>query len=304
MEEENKEPDILRKVMTDYQMVKRPDPYADIELDSAEIDHCILIARENKKRLINNEDAVIELDADEIDKALRKARQIKSGLLHNINYTKKLGEAVSFPKYSTNQFAKEVLNKIRLSIPKFIIDNENSYVFYALVKYFIGDKSFLELNERYDFNKGIAIQGPIGCGKTSLMRGFNVNPTNSFRFVSCRTIADEYTDKEYGGKPIINKYSSLFKVQPDQYWGQRQIGLFADDLGTEDVVKHMGNEKNVMEYIIQNRYDDFHLRGKTHITTNLSKTQIEEFYGPRVRSRVEEMFNWLVFDINVCDRRR
>lgn len=34
---------------------------------------------------------------------------------------------------------------------------------------------------------------------------------------------------------------------------------------------------------------------QTHITTNLSATEIEAFYGNRVRSRLREMFNRIAF---------
>lgn len=34
----------------------------------------------------------------------------------------------------------------------------------------------------------------------------------------------------------------------------------------------------------------------THITTNLSASELEAFYGNRVRSRLREMFNLLIFE--------
>jgi hypothetical protein len=41
----------------------------------------------------------------------------------------------------------------------------------------------------------------------------------------------------------------------------------------------------------------------THLTTNLSATEIETMYGPRVRSRMREMFNLIAFDPKMKDKR-
>ncbi|WP_394706709.1 hypothetical protein [uncultured Draconibacterium sp.] len=41
----------------------------------------------------------------------------------------------------------------------------------------------------------------------------------------------------------------------------------------------------------------------THITTNLSASEIEQRYGNRVRSRMLAMFNLLDYNKNVLDKR-
>lgn len=65
-----------------------------------------------------------------------------------------------------------------------------------------------------------------------------------------------------------------------------------DDLGTEQSLKYYGNECNVMAEVLLSRYERFVSQSiKTHITTNLSATEIEALYGNRVRSRMREMFN-------------
>ncbi len=60
-----------------------------------------------------------------------------------------------------------------------------------------------------------------------------------------------------------------------------------DDLGSENNTKYFGNDCNVMAEILLSQYDRFITHGtQTHITTNLSATEIEAFYGNRVRVRL------------------
>lgn len=244
--------------------------------------------------------AHIELTDEERDTALRYARQKKGVAIREREYWDKVNAPVSYPDFTAEEYGEFVMKRIKGISPNFVIDKWNKKIFSILCFYFTGDNCFEDLG--FSFEKGIAIQGPIGCGKTTLLRAFNINPTNSYTTVHCRAVADEYTHKEFGGQPIVIKYSQLVTVQPKEYWGQDRVGRFFDDLGTEDISKHFGNSKNVMEAIIEYRYFNQELKAKTHITTNLSAEQIEEIYGQRVRSRCREMFNFLTFDPAAPDR--
>lgn len=79
-----------------------------------------------------------------------------------------------------------------------------------------------------------------------------------------------------------------------------------DDLGAEQSLKYYGNECNVMGEILLSRYEYFVSHDMTtHITTNLSASEIEELYGNRVRSRMREMFNLILFNnTSSHDKRR
>jgi DNA replication protein DnaC len=59
-----------------------------------------------------------------------------------------------------------------------------------------------------------------------------------------------------------------------------------------------------MAEILLTRYDNF-INNKTitHITTNLSASELEKYYGDRVRSRMRQMFNLIAFDKNSPDKR-
>ena len=60
-----------------------------------------------------------------------------------------------------------------------------------------------------------------------------------------------------------------------------------------------------MAEILLSRYDQFVSRKLiTHLTTNLSASEIEQLYGNRVRSRMRELFNLIAFNSSVNDKRR
>lgn len=149
-----------------------------------------------------------------------------------------------------------------------------------------------------NLNKGIMLTGPVGCGKTSLMKllRFFQPQHETYTLRSCREISFEFISK---GFEVIHKYST----QPAN--GENPKVYCFDDLGTEQNLKYYGNECNVMAEILLNRYDQFITRGTlTHLTTNLSAGEIETFYGNRVRSRMRESFNLLSFPSDAKDKRR
>lgn len=59
-----------------------------------------------------------------------------------------------------------------------------------------------------------------------------------------------------------------------------------------------------MAEILISRYEHFvENKAITHITTNLSASEIEKAYGNRVRSRLRQMFNLVAFDKGAQDKR-
>ena len=71
-----------------------------------------------------------------------------------------------------------------------------------------------------------------------------------------------------------------------------------------NIIKHFGNDCNVMAEILITRYEHF-IENKTitHITTNLLATEIEKAYGNRVRLRLRQMFNLISFSSETTDKR-
>lgn len=166
-----------------------------------------------------------------------------------------------------------------------------------LLCYFLKDKhnaSRLGIN----LQRGILLTGPIGVGKSSLMNlmRFYEPAQTRFIFKSCRDVSFEFIKDGYD---IIHKYSnrSFNNHEPKTYC--------FDDLGTENNLKFYGNECNIMAEILLSRYDLFVSRKLvTHLTTNLSASEIEVTYGNRIRSRLREMFNLIAFDKEVKDKRK
>ncbi len=169
-------------------------------------------------------------------------------------------------------------------------------IIYKLIAYFLKDEATC-FQFGIDLNKGILLSEPIGCGKTSLMNLMKyLAPTEHKFFVKpCRDISFEFIQDGY---QIIHKYSKgkLYESQPKT--------ICFDDLGTEKNLKYYGNECNVMAEILLSRYDIFTTKKiQTHITTNLSASEIETYYGNRVRSRLREMVNLLAYNKSTPDKR-
>lgn len=233
-----------------------------------------------------------------IEAALKEARRVKMAKIKSEEYWQKVKAADTLTYYNSDQLFELV--KVNYAGKGFIIDKWNEELIKNLCKYFTGDAS-----GPFDLKKGLMLRGGVGTEKTSLMRLFQSNQTNPYQILTCKSISYQYADEEIGSKAII-LHSNLIRSQNLKLsYGQEYIGTCYDDFGEEDDKKHFGNEVNVMADIIFNRYDKHEVtRGKTHITTNLSMVEIEQRYGTRVKSRLVEMVNDIVFHADHPDRRK
>lgn len=173
---------------------------------------------------------------------------------------------------------------------------EDKLIINKLITYFLNDTSMAELNE-IDLSKGILLSGPIGCGKTCLMSLMRLvaQPDKKFSIKPSRDISFEFIKDGY---EVIQRYSSGNSMQ-----SQTKHYCF-DDLGTETNLKYYGNECNIMGEILLSRYDLFVSKKIiSHITTNLSATEIEQAYGNRVRSRLRQMLNLIAYAPIAKDKR-
>jgi hypothetical protein len=186
--------------------------------------------------------------------------------------------------------------------PHFTIPEEDHPIVQKIAAYFLRDE-FICNQENIQPHKGILLTGPVGCGKTSLMalmKYFCNSSEALYILKSCREISFEFIKDgyevvhRYGRNSFYNKGSTDI---PRHYC--------FDDLGVENNLKYFGNECNVMAEILLSRYDLFVSKKLlTHVTTNLSASEIEGFYGHRVRSRMREQFNLISFDARSADKRK
>lgn len=141
---------------------------------------------------------------------------------------------------------------------------------------------FCNICEKFglDIEKGLLISGPVGCGKTSLMKllKYMVPHQRPYEMIPSRNVVFGFNHLGY--KTIEDYGNSSF--------------FCFDDLGVEPPGRFYGKDCNVMGEVLLSRYElylDTLRKIKTHATTNLNAQELEERYGNRVRSRMRELFN-------------
>ncbi|HUH45822.1 MAG TPA: hypothetical protein VLZ54_01610 [Arenibacter sp.] len=171
----------------------------------------------------------------------------------------------------------------------FSIPEGNSDILLKLCSYIVRD---FESCRKFgiDPKKGIMLSGPVGCGKTSIMKLVRhiVPHQRTYEVIPARNITFAFN---HIGYKIVEDYGDS--------------GSFCfDDLGVEPLGRYFGADCNVIGEILISRFDLFQASGiPTHITTNLNAKELEARYGQRVRSRMRQMFNLIAFDKNTKDKR-
>jgi len=185
----------------------------------------------------------------------------------------------------------------------FRLYKEDETLLFKLCCYFIKDHQSCA-NMGIDTSKGILLSGPVGCGKTSLMKllPFIAPQRMNYEIIPTRNIVFNFNTK---GFQVLEKYNET-------------KNYCFDDLGVEPIGSHYAKDLNVMGEILLSRYDIFisskqqsnkkmvveSSQNITHATTNLNANELENRYGSRVRSRLRELFNLIAFDQNCMDKRK
>lgn len=170
--------------------------------------------------------------------------------------------------------------------PLFVVDDRNRALLSALYSW-VWNKNGL-----FHPSKGLLFWGPIGVGKSALLKGlqryygkinqycYGFDGNNiGFKLTSAAEIALIYAEKGMSGMAQYTDRSHM-------------CHLAIDELGREPMdAKHYGTGINVVQTILQLRYE---VRREfiTLATTNLNPdTEFEGIYGDYIADRVKEMFN-------------
>lgn len=179
---------------------------------------------------------------------------------------------------------------------RFNINKDDEPTILKLLYWFLDDE-LMTAEHGIDLQKGILLSGPIGCGKSAIMRILNSLCKRGWQFpiAHCERVALQFATEGY---PTIEKYS--FKA----FNRHHPVTICFDDLGAETGVTYFGNYCNTMLHVLSIRYDLYISHEMiTHVTTNLNSNELEEHYGNRLRSRMREMFNVIAFPTNSADKR-
>lgn len=184
---------------------------------------------------------------------------------------------------------------------KFVIDDDNRFVYENLFKWAIGNKNFKALNpmtgeiEQGSLQKGIYICGPTGTGKTAclyIIRSF-LNAIGAMITIQ-------------GKGRYMLAWQSYFATDVSQMmqdygtaaWSNDYPSLCIQDIGSEiPTVSHFGTKSNAIEQILQ-------MRGENNYITILSSNyKIKGIpYGSRIESRLCQMCNY--YELKGQDRRK
>lgn len=226
-------------------------------------------------------------------------------------YIDKISSPKVYQRPSIEEFIKLISERAKMDIGGLVLSENEKVIYRNLSTYFTLDTEDKEKAEEIaqfekssglKLSKGLLLYGNVGCGKTTLMRLCRSNPNRSYSIVSCREISAMFAK---GGYNAVERFYDNVPTTGSRhmFFGQDEIGICFDDLGTESVKKNFGNDSNVMAEILLSRYDNLEFNS-THITTNCNEEELLAMYGDRVVSRMHEMFNFVLFPQDSKDKRR
>jgi len=171
--------------------------------------------------------------------------------------------------------------------PGFVLDEHNTPVMRELAHHLVDAPC-----QWLERGCGIAMTGPVGTGKTDIMKALSRTIIRGggegFEIVSAIELEKRYSmsskdENQNGGPKIILKYGNMDR------------DLCIDDLGEEPKGQHFGNVCDVIGEIISLREKLWKSRGRlTHCTSNIIDEEgLRKKYDPRTASRLLGMMRWV-----------
>lgn len=186
----------------------------------------------------------------------------------------------------------DFLSFLKSYFPEYKVDQHNAALIKNMSLWALRSPKFNELGGGWHIDKGWCLSGPVGTGKTSLLKMLN-------RYLNY--IHSAYV---FEGK-VVWKYAELFKqdgyscFNPVLLAGNLlfdELALVDENTGfpTRETVGHFGDKIIIGREIIMQMYNKFEETGRmAHFTTNTIFDDIESIYGGRAYSRLRYMCNFV-----------
>ncbi|HNS13644.1 MAG TPA: hypothetical protein PKM97_13620 [Bacteroidia bacterium] len=248
---------------------------------------------ESSENWANVNPETVQLTQQEQHQALKEALRKKRTAIRDYQYRQKLLAEPEVKKFTTDEYWQMFQKNMPAG---FEITKFNQRIIEALCMWSAEDPEFERLKEGFSLRKGNLLYGPYGCGKSTIMRLFQINQNASYRCVSILNIDDEY---QRGGVQALEKYYGFSDLghEATAWFRQMRGGYCFDDIGQEKlVVNHYQNQVNVVSEILTRRYYSDASYRHTHGTTNADAEELGIRYPfLKASMRLSEMFNFIKF---------
>lgn len=286
----------------------------EVQLDRLASRKSDVLTKRDIKQLQN--EAYLFFERKKAESLKTKARYV--GTVAASEYLKSLGEIKPAPNMTKEQYyqlAMKSLNNqcIAKTGKPYRLTDETSWVLEMLSCYFANDTDFyfytnqtaadgkrlLVVDGNCDLNKGLAFFGPNGVGKSITLKAFAINARLSYACTNAKHFPEAYQVDGFEG---IGRYYSYMIGSTQKHYGQRQIGLFVDEVYGEVIGTNYGGVCETVESVLYERWE--RLPGYyTHFNTNHKRSELEARYGSRFKSRLNGNMNLLKFPSNTPDFR-
>ncbi len=151
--------------------------------------------------------------------------------------------------------------------------------------------------------RGVVISGPVGAGKTELLRYWMdfrlkvlapkgvTSGIKDYSDIMCirKPELTALTSREIRTQFLETGYSFFEKLEGDI--------LFIDDLGLGAMANYYGDKINAVEELIYSWYErsKYYPQIEFYATTNLLRKDVKESFNLRAYSRLWEMVDWLTY---------